>query len=164
MKTRTGQVVVGAAGNGTEILLEWEPGDKPDVSATVAMWFLDCPGQSPAWRHYNLTIIHLRPIPGVKPAHISRPGASHEVMLVALDPDKHPVAHDAATWGFLRPLNYVGQLHVRSDDEAKEVLDTLAHGVAHGTLWAEPPLSGQKEPWESQLRLLENHAAGKHFQ
>lgn len=162
MKLFCGQVHVGAAGRATEILCELEPTDKPDVSATVAAWFLQCPGQSPAWQHYHLAIIHLRPIPGVKPATIKRQGATHEVMLAAMDPDRVPQPDDIRTWRWLEPLNFVGQLELPSDDDAKVVLEILARGVADGFLWAEPPLSGQREPWESQLRQLEAHAAGKH--
>jgi hypothetical protein len=162
MKLRAGNVEVGIAGRATEILAELEPSDPPDISATLGMWFLDCPGQSPAWRHYHLAIIHLRPIDGVKPAHISRQGATHEVMLFALDPAKNPVPDNVETWSWLRPTNFIGQLELPSDEDAKRVVGILARAVVGGILWAEPPLSGQREPWESQLRQLEAHAAGKH--
>ena len=107
---RTGNSFTGYAGKATEILFELEPGDKRDVQGTVAMWFLDCPGQSPAWRHYHLAIIHLRPIEGVKPAVITEEGATHEVILAAMDPAKNPSPTDIETWSHLRPLNFVGQL------------------------------------------------------
>jgi hypothetical protein len=162
MNLRTGEIHVGAAGRTTEILFSLEPSDPPDISGTVAMWFLDCPGQSPAWRHYHLGIVHLRPIEGVKPAVISREGATHEIILAALDPKSNPQPDDINTWSWLRPINYVGQLALPSDEDAKTILALLAKATANGMLWAEPPLSGQKEPWESQVRQLEAHAAGKH--
>jgi hypothetical protein len=162
MKYRIGQTKVGAAGTATEVLHELEASDKPDFQGTVKLWFLHCPGQSPAWRHYHLAIIHLRPIEGVKPAVISRPGATHEVILVALDPKGNPVADNPESWQFLHPVNFVGQLTLPSDEAAKMVIDVLARATAEGILWAEPPLSGQEEPWQSQLRHLEAHAAGKH--
>ena len=164
MKLKSGQVHVGAAGRATEILHTLESSDKADVSATLGAWFLQCPGQSPAWQHYHLSIIHLRPIDGVKPAVIKREGATHEIMLAALDPKDNPVPDDICSWHWLSPLNFVGQLELPSDENAKTVLEILAHAVADGFLWAEPLLSGQKEPWESQLRQLEAHAKGKHAQ
>jgi hypothetical protein len=162
MKLKSGQVYVGGAGRATEILHTLEPSDPPDVSATLGAWFLQCPGQSPAWQHYHLSVIHLRPILGVKPATINRQGATHEVMLAALDPKYNPLPDDMGTWHWLLPLNFVGQLELPSDENAKTVLDILARAVADGFLWAEPPLSLQREPWESQLRHLEEHAKGKH--
>lgn len=164
MKIQPGDWIVGAAGRGVHCAITLEPSDAPDVAGTIATWFLDCPGQSPAWRHYVLSIIHLRPIQGVKPAVIARPGATHEIILVALDPQSNPIPSDVETWTHLRPLNFVGQLTLPSDDQAKIVVETLAKAVIDGILWAEPPLSGQVEPWESQLRQLEAHAAGKHYQ
>jgi hypothetical protein len=83
-------------------------------------------------------------------------------MLLALDPKHNPVPDDIRTWHWLTPTNFTGQLELPSDEEAKTVLEVLARGVANGFLWAEPPLSGQREPWESQLRQLEAHAKGEH--
>jgi hypothetical protein len=163
-KLTTGKEFVGAAGRVTEIIPTLEPGDKAHFQATVAMWFLDCPGQSSGWRHYHLAIIHLRPIEGVKPAIIRSPGATHEVMLLALDPKPSPSPTNAKSWQYLSPYNYIGQLALPSDEEAKRGLEAMARGVADGHLWAEPPLSLQREPWDSQLRLWEAHAAGKHGQ
>ena len=160
MKLRTGKIYVGAAGRATEILFEG-PYERPDVEATLAMWFFDCPGQSPAWRHYHLSIVHLRTMEGVKPAVITRKGATHQVILVAFDPKENPVPDDMETWCFLRPVNFIGQLTLPSDEHAKKALEVLAKAVAEGMLWAEPPLSLQTEPWESQLRHLEAHAAGQ---
>lgn len=162
MKLREGEIKVGAVGRATEILSELEPSDRPDLQGSVGIWFLDCPGQSPAWRHYLLSIAHLRPIEGVKPARIFREGATHEVMLLALDPEANPAPCDEGSWKWLSPTNYAGQIILPSDRDARRVIGILARATADGLLWAEPPLSGQKEPWESQLRQLEDHAAGRH--
>lgn len=161
-KLETGKEFVGVAGRATEIIYTPEAGDKPDFRATVAMWFLDCPGQSSAWQHYHLVVIHLRPIEGVKPAYILREGATHEVMLFALDPKRKPSPTKVESWRYLSPYNYMGQLRLPSDEEAKRGLEAMARGVAAGRLWAEPPLSLQREPWDTQLKLWEAHAAGKH--
>lgn len=63
---------------------------RPDLDATLAAWLLDCPGAHPHWQWYYVGVIHLRPIPGVRPADIRREGATHEVFVAALLP------HDAA--------------------------------------------------------------------
>lgn len=56
MKSSSGEILVGAAGRATELILTIEDSDPPDCGGTVAGWFLQCPGQSPAWQHYGLSI------------------------------------------------------------------------------------------------------------
>jgi len=150
-----GIVQIGSAGKAIEILSEWEPGDKPDFKAQLASWLLECPGQSAAWRHYHLAVIHLRPIEGVKPADIRREGATHEIMLVALDSEKNPVADDASTWRWLSPVNLVEQIIGVNDEDAVDIAQAAVRKILQGQLWAEPPLSGQVEPWRSWLRSRE---------
>jgi hypothetical protein len=163
MLLKTGKVLSAFAGKAIEVLSTIEPSDPPDVSATLATWFLDCPGQSPAWRHYVLSVIHLRPIEGVKPAHIRLASATHEVIVCALDPKENPVPDNLKSWNFLRPINVTEQLVLPSDKHVIDISELLVWGVLSGVLWAEPPLSGQREPWQRQMRLMEAHAAGKHF-
>lgn len=128
--------------------------------ATVAAWFLTCPGQSPAWDKYALGIVHLREQDGVQQAKITTPGATHEVLLIALDPDTNPTAH-AATWHHLRPCNVVEQVQLTDDQGAVELLELCARSVVDGLLWAEPPLSGQVEPWRTTLIRTSAHLRGE---
>lgn len=161
MEAKTGEVRDGPFGRAIEVILEGEP-PSPDVQAQVATWFLICPGQSPAWDCYFLSLVHLRPIEGGKPPVISREGATHEVMLFALDADRNPVPDDFTTWNPLWPQNFVGQYTAPDDETAKHDAKLMALAVIHGITWAEPPLSGQREPWEGSLRKLEEHHRGEH--
>lgn len=154
-KIAIGRMFQGVAGRATEILFACESSDPPDWQASVALWYLTCPRQSPAWSNFLLGIIHLRPIDNVKPAIITRTGATHEILLTALNPACNPTPLNPEKWVSLRPINYVGQLILPSDGAAKSVLEDLALRVIEGRLWAEPPLSGQKEPWESHVRSFE---------
>lgn len=163
MKVRTGEEIDGPYGRAIEILYEHEPDEPMDWTATVAQWFLICPGQSPAWDNYMLGIVHLRPIEGAKrEPYIAFEGATHEVILYALDPQERPIPTDYNTWHNLSPMNFVGQYTVPSDEYAKADAKVMALAVIHGLTWAEPPLSGQKEPWQTQLRQIEAHHRGEH--
>lgn len=157
---RIGRRLSGPLGAGYECLLVDDP-DIPDQQATVTSWFLDCPAQSPAWSHYLLSIIHLRPIPGVRPAVIREPHATHEVMVIALDPRGNPHPEDTETWRFLTPVNVCEQVQLPSDADAVELAADCARAVVNGVLWAEPPLSGQKEPWRTVLLKTAAHARGE---
>lgn len=152
MKSQLVSFHTGPAATVREVRHTLDPTDPPDWRATIGTWFIDAPGQSVAWRHYVLSAIHLRPIEGVKPAVIRALGMTHEFMLVALDPAHYPLAHDPMTWSYLRPFNLVEQLELRDDLVASKLLDFAAIGITQGHLWAEPPLSGQTEPWHSFLK------------
>ena len=161
MKARTGAVHTGPAGTATEVITTLEPGDRPDWRGTVATWFLDCPGQSPAWRHYVLFVIHLRPIEGARPPEIRVPHATHEVFLFALDPQSEPTPTDVKSWLFLRPHNVMEQIQLPNDEAASQLAEAAAKTVAAGVLPAEPALSGAVEPWRSSLLKTAAHFRGE---
>jgi hypothetical protein len=152
VKVTTGSTFVGAAARAVEVLVQLEPSDPKDWLASIGTWFIYAPGQSPAWRHYGLSAIHLRPIDGVKPPVIREAGATHEFMLLAMDPRTNPVPHDPQSWSFLRPLNLIEQVALINDAAALRILDMCALEVTKGRLWAEPPLSGIVQPWRSYLQ------------
>ena len=160
MKLHEGEILRGIAGTATEILRQGKP-DQPDWEATIAMWFLNCPGQSAAWDHYLLSIIHLRDIKDVPPAHIRVPGATHEVLLVALDPGQYPSPTKVDSWTMLRPINVEEQIHLPDDERAKELLHMSALAVVTGLLPAEPALSGAVEPWRTTLIRTSAHLRGE---
>lgn len=121
----------------------------PEVN--LAMWKLHCPGQSPAWDWYMLSLIALKDVPGV-PAPVKwTDSATHEIGVVALMSEPSGGKIEPLT-----PVNYVAQL-VLTDDQAIELTDALAKAVADGLLWAEPPLSGQRDPWDQSIMLTIEH-------
>jgi len=159
--TTPGVTLTGPAGTATEILWRLEDTDPPDWTGMVASWFLTCPGQSPAWNDYLLSIIHLRPIEGVKPAVITVPHATHEVLLFALNPGAYPTVTDPSTWARLTPHNVCEQIQLPDDEAATRLLRKCANGVLHGVLPAEPPLAGAVEPWRTVLIKTAAHLRGE---
>lgn len=162
MKCTAGRTEIGSHGSATEVLIELESSDHVDQQGTVGAWFLHCPGQSPAWDYYVLAVVHLRPIDGEsKPAAITLPGASHELLLYACDPKGEPTALHPPSWHPLRPFNAVEQFTVPSDDEASELLWLCARAIVNGHLPAEPPLSGAREPWHTSVIKTSAHLRGE---
>jgi hypothetical protein len=160
MRVVTGREYSGPAGRATEILRQGEP-DRPDWVATVSCWFLECPGQSPAWSHYVMWVIHLRDLDDVPPAHIEIPGATHELVVAALDPDYNPKALRLSPWRFLRPLNVQEQVQLPNDETARKLASIAVQAVVNGTLPAEPALSGAVEPWRTSLIRTSAHLRGE---
>jgi len=157
-----GERLTGRAGDATEITFGPDDGTI-DQEATVATWFIDAPGQSPAWRHYVLGVVHLRPIEGqTRPPVVTEAGATHEIIMYACDPELDPTPDDMESWEPLRPLNLVAQFQVPDDEAARSLLRLTAQAVVEGRLWAEPPLSGQTEPWHTIISQTSAHFRGVH--
>jgi hypothetical protein len=163
VKARRGREVSGPYGTAVEVIIDEH--DTPDQTATVAAWFVNAPGQSPAWASYVLGVIHLRPIEGVRPADVRLPGATHEVLLYACEPAHGgraaPVAADPGTWRPMRPLNAVEQVELPDDDAAVELARLCALAIVHGDLPAEPALSGAREPWHTSMIRTSAHLRGE---
>jgi hypothetical protein len=159
VKVTLGEQMRGPAGHAHEVVTVAV--DRPDQQATLAAWFLNCPGQSAAWDRYLLSVIHLRPLLGVKPAGIRVPGATHEVILVALDPARHPHPTKPRTWTILRPVNVAEQITLPGDIAARHLLKLAARAVIDGGLPAEPAMSGAVEPWRTTLIRTAAHLRGE---
>lgn len=158
-RSHAGRELTGPAGTAVEVIV-----DVPvnlDQTGTVAAWLLDCPGQSPAWRHYLLSVVHLRPIEGVRPAIVNVPHATHELILAALDPAAEPHAGDVETFRPLNPLNAVEQLQLPDDAAAVQLAEWAASAVVNGFLPAEPPLAGAREPWRTSMIKSAAHLRGE---
>lgn len=148
MKSRPVRELSGVAGRAT--LLELSERDDPAQSGTVSAWLLVCPGQAAGWTHYIAAVVHLR-----------WPKATHEVLVYALDSTRNPSPSDPASWCPLLPLNVCEQLELPSDAAAAELLELAVAAVLAGKLWAEPPLSGQLEPWRTVLLQTAAHLRGE---
>jgi hypothetical protein len=151
-----GRLEQGPAGRAVEVTIE----DPRPMSTAVSTWILECPGQSPAWTHYLLTVVHLRDQEGADPAVVNVPHATHEVGVLALDP-KPFVLEDPSTWVPLFPVNVSEQLQLPDDAAAVTLAQLCARAVVNGMLPAEPPLAGAKEPWRTSLIQTAAHLRGE---
>lgn len=120
--------------------------------ATVATWLITAPGYSPLWDQYRLTVVHLRPGPGLPEPKIAREGASHEFVLAAVDPTGKGryTTRDYAEAGcpVLHPLNVVHQVIGITDEQAAELARLTARAVVEGLLLPEPQgIVGARETW-----------------
>ena len=93
--------------------------------------------------------------------HKEYPDVSHELILIALDPSRGLNPLDISSWAHLTPINFFIQLELPSDEKAMELLGLAARGVVDGLLWAEPPLSGQQEPWRTSMLQTSAHMRGE---
>lgn len=112
--------LVGNHGRAWELNLPAIREENRKTDTTVAGWIVFAPWAHLAWSYYGICVIHLRDVPGVEPAHVSLPNATHEILVMALDPSRVPDLKRPGSTG-LRPLNFVGQwIETGATDEERD--------------------------------------------
>lgn len=107
--------------------------------AGLVWWLITAPLAHPVWSQYLLSVITLADRPDQAPAYLHFPGATHELMVVALNPGVPPQRYTAeslesgATINYLEPLNVVEQF-TATDDEMRELAELACGGVVNGRL------------------------------
>jgi hypothetical protein len=144
-------VFAGPAGRAWDVPLPDDPG------AQVCQWLLDAPYAHPFWRWHVIAVVHLRPVAGEQEAHVQFPGASHELLLLALDPQMddriEPGRYDTQNH-WLQPPDVVVQFIVADDDQAREVAKFAADAVTRGLV---VPDSDFASHWEKAIHATAEH-------
>ncbi len=112
-------------------------GGPPDWNAFLGAYLVHAPRAHPVIKYYTVHLIHLRDIPGVKPAMKNYPEAEHEFMIFGLDPER-PVP-DPDDWissptPLLRSPEVLEQFHGLSDAQAGRVLVEAIQAIVEGRL------------------------------
>jgi hypothetical protein len=152
---------------GTAIRLDMP--DMPEAAETVCSWLITAPVFHPAWSQYLLTVVRLRDgIPGFPPPKRQFPGATHELLVITLNPEQGPygadLCHRYARGGmpYLTPVNVTHQIE-GTDGEAAELARFAAWGVINGHL--EPESSNGAEriqaDWKASLVKTLAHIQGE---
>jgi hypothetical protein len=98
----------------------------------ICGWIIEAPWAHPMWHSYMLSAVHLRPLDGLEPAVIYLPGATHEVMLYALNPEHTPALDQFPK--LLMPANFHGQWIEVSDEAACLKVEGCVDAVIAGQL------------------------------
>lgn len=107
-------------------------GKAPPIELQVCHWVVHAPYSHPIWPCVAVMCISLRDIEGWPPATILLEGATHEVMVAALEPDR-PVRIDKPA-AMLQPLNFAGQFIAASDEAARARIEETVRDICAGTL------------------------------
>lgn len=128
--------------------------------AACGQWLVHAPHGHPWWPWYAVQAVHLRPLEGQPPAALQFPGASHELLVVALDPDK-PLP-EVKRWGspdtppmcHLEPVDQCVQFIVADDDQARQVCELV---VRHIVLDGQSPDQDFRAYWASGIANTAEH-------
>lgn len=104
----------------------------PDASLTVAHWIVEAQWAHPLWHSYFIGCVSLRDVPGVPAAKINLPGATHEVLVYALNPSCRRMWNEATP--YLLPGNFHGQWIAGDDDAARAFIEETVKLVVDGKL------------------------------
>lgn len=100
--------------------------------AEICSWIVEAAWAHPMWHSYMISVVHLRPVDELGPATINLPGATHEVMLYALDPEHTPKLDRRPM--FLIPSNFHGQWIAESDEAAAAKVEACVDDIIAGRL------------------------------
>lgn len=141
--------------------------DGPRAAQTVCQWLITAPIYHPLWSQYALFVVRLDPgVPGFREPYLQFPGATHELCVVALDPDHPATAQAMGAPGFaLRFLNPVNHAHqfTATDEEMRTLADLAAHAVVDGALNPETGDAPEaiREAWLTSMVRTLAHLRGE---
>ena len=160
---------------GSAVQLPINP-DLQGAETTLDWWLLTGPWH-PLWSQFVLSVVRLRPVKGWPPAALHFEGATHELMVIALNPGEPPRVHSAevlarggcaAVGGYLQPVD-VNHQFTATDSEMRDLADLSAKACVNG--WLTPSTDDARsilrERWlASCVRTLahmrgEAHAGGE---
>lgn len=130
----------------------WSVRPGPPTTA-LAVWLVEATAAHPVWNYHVILVSHLRDEPGMRPPVITRPGATHELTVLALAPD-HDFEVDPAdisTFRWLTPPDVVEQFVASSDDIAIAIARATAQHCVDGRL---VPDSDFRAAWRRFLQQV----------
>jgi hypothetical protein len=108
----------------------------PDQDATIGAWIIHVPGAHILWDHWMVSVVHLRPLEGVKPALKRCPEATHEFMILALNPEERLpsslVVGNEFQVRYLTPIDVVEQFTAADDATADRILEDAVYAIVNG--------------------------------
>lgn len=105
----------------------------PGLRAYNASWYVEAPWAHPAWDNYVVLLYDLFTVMEGPPPLRYMDGATHEVMVYALHPDRKVFTPDDGNWdlnnALLRPANHAYQFTAESDQAAFDRIDKMVRDI-----------------------------------
>lgn len=109
----------------------WKGEPREGDHATIGNWMIHAPWMHPFWSWHYLSLVHLRELDGVSPPNMQFPEATHEFLVLALNPEHEP------DWGklyYLTPPSITQQFIAENDAQALEWIELILPQIAEGEL------------------------------
>lgn len=137
--------------------------DKPDADGCLAYWLVLAPKSHIYWPYKLISALHLRDIPGAKPAFKVYPEAQYELNILSINPELCPNPDpDDLLKGYptLRPADVVVQFHDVKDEQVVMMVDWAINAIVQGQL---VPDQDYRSHWADIISTTIDHIkTGKH--
>lgn len=120
----------------------WRDKPAPELLAQfpahVGYWLIHMPGVHAFWSFWTVSIASLRDLQGVPQATVKVPGATHEILAFAVDPDWKPIAEwwtqgpDAVGRKLMEPVDLVHQFALDDDERARDLGELFVRACCDG--------------------------------
>lgn len=110
----------------------------------IDAWMVEVPLAHPIWHTYLLSLIHLRPVPGLANPVLYKEGVTHELFLHAMNIDidrelylrdfKAQERNGTKVPPLLMPVNFAAQFICENDRKAKEEIAFAVNEMLVGRL------------------------------
>lgn len=137
-----------------------------DNPATLDAWIITAPMWHPLWSQYMLSVITLADVPGMGPAVKERPDVTHQVIVVALNPDHGPYTPASVAEKKIRYLTpgNIGEQFTATDQQALDMGVLCANAVVGGILCPETADAPERIRgfWAQSIQRTLDHARDPH--
>lgn len=143
-------VYTGPMGTATELEIR---GGLPGADTTITWWLLTGLQWHPLWQQFLLIVVHLRDVEGTPAATRQFPGATHELLVLALNPERGArtpedlAGNGVGPAGYLSPIDVVHQFDA-TDEEMRVLAGMLAEACTQG--WLTPSTDDAREALREQ--------------
>lgn len=151
---------------------EWIPFDRTDPRAaeTVTSYLVTAPGYHPAWDRYLLLVVRLRDdVPGFPPPIRQFDGATHELTIMALNPDGQYIRDkvtecmaNGSGLRFLEPQSLSLQF-IATDEEMDDLAEWACIGICQMAMSPEKVhnYADHKSMWLGSMTKTLAHIRGE---
>jgi hypothetical protein len=118
-----------------------EKGIDPADNATLDHWIIEAPFAHPHWHSYSIVLVHLRPMPDNRDTKFYLDGATHEMWIYALNPERprrHLIETGIVAGEWLSPGNFAAQFIEVADDLAQARIYAAVVSITRAELSPDP--------------------------
>jgi hypothetical protein len=108
--------------------------ESPKKETSTCSWIVFAPDAHPLWDYYFISCVSLADFAGVTPAKKYNKDATHEIIVIALDPAQIPTVNDINVIRILTPINFMGQWKEENDDSARTTIEKTVRDIVDGIL------------------------------
>lgn len=127
------------------------PVPKETAPALIDSWLVETSAFLPNHRFYSVSVIHTRPIEGVRRPYLLAPDVTHEIFVIPLNNNRNPNAKFFNTRQPVLPEIYRGQVTSLTDLGAQVICECIAKAIADKIL---PALHGYNKVYNGYVAQM----------